>query len=321
MADIAQARSPNLISGQVVAVSTGDWVQVQVAGGFFGVDLACTTAPAVDTPQGQAAQARLTELIGGQPVGLEVMHDLGEGRVVALLYREASLVQEWMVQEGQASLTVEPDTTCPANLRFLLQSREQYANQNQLGLWRPGDRPLQAPFVGEPFVQPMVMPVSAPSPPTASASPQATSIALPMIPGVLAIAILAVGLMVGVVAGAILLYLMRSPTSTNTVEVEDPILQQFFDYPERYLVNPQEFEQVLDWLRDQPTIEIEQVRDWFQRSLPALLDVFSESLVFSRYADIATLYHLSMHPDEPDDAALHDTIEHEIDELRRANAP
>jgi micrococcal nuclease len=137
-----RTRVVRVVDGDTVIVEDGHAVRV------LGLDAPETHNPALRGPQplGNVASARLTELVGGRAVALEVDVTPGDhyGRRLRHLWVGHTLIAEVLVREGLAwAMSVPPDVKHADRLR----AAEAAARAARRGIWglpRPTSLPIFA---------------------------------------------------------------------------------------------------------------------------------------------------------------------------------
>lgn len=120
----------------VLSVTDGDTVEVRIGTGVEPLRLIGINAPEGGECFAGEATERLTELVGGQPVRLEMDESDRDqyGRLLRYLHVGDTLVNALMVAEGYAlAYRYEPDTA----RADLLEAAQHHAQAAELGLWSP----------------------------------------------------------------------------------------------------------------------------------------------------------------------------------------
>ncbi len=139
-------KQANLLSGEVTRVVSGQTVEVLLTGTSEVTKVRITGIDAPDlrqSPWGEAAKARLTELVMGLPITLESESPSKDAanalsrdrfnRINAHLWQSETLISQQLVKEG----CVLANTSYPHSYSKLLMYAQEYARLMGYGIWHP----------------------------------------------------------------------------------------------------------------------------------------------------------------------------------------
>lgn len=119
---------------RVKSVTDGDTVVIQGQDKEAKVRLACIDAPEMAQPYGEEAKQRLTALIPvNSTIKLKIVDTDRYGRMVAEIYRDGTLVNLKLVQEGKAYVYRDYLSNCDG-AKYL--KAEEKAKRSKKGVWK-----------------------------------------------------------------------------------------------------------------------------------------------------------------------------------------
>ena len=128
----------SLLVGKVTRVVSGQTVEVRLTNTSNITRVRITGIDAPDlryTPWGEAAKARLTELVMGLPITLETenMDSDRFNRINAHIWQDKTLISQKLVKEGCVLANIEH----PHSYSKLLIYAQEYARLMGYGIWNP----------------------------------------------------------------------------------------------------------------------------------------------------------------------------------------
>ena len=130
----------NLIAAEVKRVISGQTVEVTLPGESTSTKVRIIGIDAPDlrqAPWGENAKTRLSELVAGQQVNLEIEDEETNNnpynRIYAHIWQDNNLISEKLVKEG----CVLANTKYPHSYSKLLINTQEYARLMGYGIWNP----------------------------------------------------------------------------------------------------------------------------------------------------------------------------------------
>ncbi len=127
------------LPGRVIHVIDGDSLVLDVRGSHYRITLAGIDAPELNQPWGPAAASRLTQLLTGAFVVVEIRHDNSSGEISGAITFKRRDVAHDLLHDGLAWSTIPLDTartaTYPDQADHPYTAAEARARAAMRGLW------------------------------------------------------------------------------------------------------------------------------------------------------------------------------------------